>query len=440
MTAKQVLRHVLSELNKVNVPSLLLEDFNYFFNKAINQYINKRYNLYDVNQQLSDDLRVLKSSAILTPKLASDTYKELYNADESVFDEDWDGDVALLDALDGGTYEVDLPDDYLHILNCVCLFKVNQNYDCYNGGTYATFGANRLTADMSSEIENNFYMQPSYRRPYYYIHNVNIAKEGDMPTNPVRYDENGKYIGGTDYLPEKKKEEVKYYLSLSTTGLSWDADKSNSQKISITSFKIDDEEKTLVEYEITDQSSDYFSYSYDEDQNLLTIQPKYPNDATVNRTGKIIITQKESGKQVVLSLTHKGKIISYELIFGVGYFNSKNDCCDDIQGYINNPNDITNYKTVSIFYNPNSSDNKLTFKIDNLLTKFNGQNNTKLLFIDTKNIPSEYKTDFKNKFNSTHGVGSVFNKNSLEIINNIVYNKVKTFTIDNDTFTFEFSK
>jgi hypothetical protein len=36
-------------------------------NKAINQYVNKTYNTYDINQQTTDDLRVLKSTAYLTP-------------------------------------------------------------------------------------------------------------------------------------------------------------------------------------------------------------------------------------------------------------------------------------------------------------------------------------------------------------------------------------
>jgi hypothetical protein len=41
---------MLVELNKVEAPSILLEDFNYFFNKAITRYINKKYNIYDTNQ------------------------------------------------------------------------------------------------------------------------------------------------------------------------------------------------------------------------------------------------------------------------------------------------------------------------------------------------------------------------------------------------------
>lgn len=36
MTARQMLEYLLIETNKVNAPSLLLEDYNYFINKAIN--------------------------------------------------------------------------------------------------------------------------------------------------------------------------------------------------------------------------------------------------------------------------------------------------------------------------------------------------------------------------------------------------------------------
>lgn len=50
MTARELYEALLIELNKVQAPNILLEDFNYFANKAIYQYINKRYNIYDVNQ------------------------------------------------------------------------------------------------------------------------------------------------------------------------------------------------------------------------------------------------------------------------------------------------------------------------------------------------------------------------------------------------------
>lgn len=36
MTSRQCFEGLLAELSKVNAPSMLLSDFNYFFNKAIN--------------------------------------------------------------------------------------------------------------------------------------------------------------------------------------------------------------------------------------------------------------------------------------------------------------------------------------------------------------------------------------------------------------------
>jgi hypothetical protein len=44
-----MLEFILVEQNKVEAPSLLLADFNYFINKAIYQYLNKRYAFYDLS-------------------------------------------------------------------------------------------------------------------------------------------------------------------------------------------------------------------------------------------------------------------------------------------------------------------------------------------------------------------------------------------------------
>jgi hypothetical protein len=62
MTVRQLYDNILSELNKVEAPSILLEDFIYFANKGVQQYVNKVYNRYDINQQSTDDLRSLKST------------------------------------------------------------------------------------------------------------------------------------------------------------------------------------------------------------------------------------------------------------------------------------------------------------------------------------------------------------------------------------------
>lgn len=173
MTARQVWEGMLTELSKVNAPSMLLQDFNYFFNKAINQYINKRYNIYDINQQTTDDLRVLKATSILDATKATDKdpMKSIVNLG------------AGKSKLFGATYEVNLPQDYLHILNCICIYKVNKNWKCYNKGDYVQFAAKRLTADSWSVIVNDYYNRPLPERPYFYIHNVNVNE--DIPTNPA---------------------------------------------------------------------------------------------------------------------------------------------------------------------------------------------------------------------------------------------------------------
>ena len=184
MTARQLWEATLIELNKVQAPSLLLEDYNYFINKAIYQYINKRYNIYDINQQTTDDLRVLKGTA----RLAINSSNTNSNAD----------------SLYGSGYQFDLPQDYLHMLNCICEFSVEKPFKCYDAGTAVHFKATRLTADLYGEVLNNYYMRPSYKKPYYYINNINTSNElantnvgqvdgGSLPTNPI--DDNGR---GTD--------------------------------------------------------------------------------------------------------------------------------------------------------------------------------------------------------------------------------------------------
>ena len=165
MTAREVWEGMLTELSKANAPSLLLHEFNYYFNKAINQYINKRYNIYDVSQQTTDDLRVLKATAILDPKPA-DSYSVHGDGVSKLF---------------GDTYEVILPDDYLHMLNCVCIYKMAQSHRCYNKDDYVDFAAKRLTADSWSTVINDYYNRPLPERPYYYIHNIN--QQNTLPTN-----------------------------------------------------------------------------------------------------------------------------------------------------------------------------------------------------------------------------------------------------------------
>lgn len=87
-----------------------------------------------------------------------------------------------LSLANGANYEIIMPSDYLHLLNCICVYKVKKTYKCYNKGDHWRAPAKRLTADMYSQVLDNFWNKPTYKRPYYYIHNIN--KNVENPTNP----------------------------------------------------------------------------------------------------------------------------------------------------------------------------------------------------------------------------------------------------------------
>lgn len=158
MTIRQLYDNLLSELNKVEAPSILLEDFVYFANKAVQQYVNKVYNRYDINQQSTDDLRALKSTVKLT-----------INCDPNI----------VLPTEDAYWY-VYLPEDYLHLLNCIVIFEKDGEYQSKNmcNGSKEKLEvrslARRLTSDIYPNVMNNAYFKPSYKTPYYFITKINV--------------------------------------------------------------------------------------------------------------------------------------------------------------------------------------------------------------------------------------------------------------------------
>ena len=186
MTERSLYEYALIEMNKVEAPSLLLEDFNYFINKAVQQYINKVYNRYDINQQSSDDLRVLKATTQIPITRANKQIGFGKVADKDKF-----------------MYSAELPDDYMHLLNCIVEYDVKKQFKCYNAGDHVDFPARRLTADMAAGILHNVYMKPDYKRPYFYINN--IAPVGDQYASIAENDD-----GMKDYdesMTDSKKPE-----------------------------------------------------------------------------------------------------------------------------------------------------------------------------------------------------------------------------------------
>lgn len=96
--------------------------------------------MYDVNQQTTDDLRVLKATAYLTPTIID---KESNNDVKSKYIKNQ----SKIKDINGATYTIELPQDYLHLLNCICVYYVAKQKDCWDAGTYIQIPATRLTAD-----------------------------------------------------------------------------------------------------------------------------------------------------------------------------------------------------------------------------------------------------------------------------------------------------
>jgi hypothetical protein len=73
----------LTELVKEEAPTLYLEDYLYYFNKAISEYMKTRYEVFETNQQLADDMRSWKKSFQASSETPiSSIYKSIHSSED----------------------------------------------------------------------------------------------------------------------------------------------------------------------------------------------------------------------------------------------------------------------------------------------------------------------------------------------------------------------
>lgn len=180
MTVKEAFEYVLIDINKVESASLLLKDFNYLLNKGIYQKVNTDYAFFESDQQFTDSLRVLKTTAVIDVTSDNNIAEKYGNSPQHA-----------------ATYEVELPSDYLHCLNCSCVFKMNKKVGCTKAGSYYDSVARKAVSNNVQTLYKNAYFKPSYKNPYWYITHVNSSN--DLPTNPYTAGNQGSGLGiGTD--------------------------------------------------------------------------------------------------------------------------------------------------------------------------------------------------------------------------------------------------
>lgn len=188
MTVRDLYDAALIEINKLEAPSMLLEDYNYFINKAIQQYINKAYNRYEINQQATDDLGALKVSTTLT--VENDDVPSFPGEEVSYF--------------------ATLPNNYWHMLSCIVSFEKLSGSDKCGSKTDSTIStvARKMTSDIAPTIINNAYFKPSHKTPYYSISiEQDVETDLDRIIDPCDLIENSKgakinlYVGKVKYKP-----------------------------------------------------------------------------------------------------------------------------------------------------------------------------------------------------------------------------------------------
>lgn len=237
------------------------------------------------------------------------------------------------------TYYVDLPTDYLHLLNCICIYNVKKTYKCYNAGDTWRAAATRLTADAYSQVLDNFWTKPSYKRPYYYIHNINISET--IPTNPYNDGE------GTDrdkiidaYKPIKKwnnntilgiiseysddLEDGGYYLynnpALDVDDNIVSVNKSAASGNELSPYPVVEDENLIKRYF---QVSTGEIYKLNKLENGSTYYYKWFIESfDLDRSGNIIVNNSDKDMFSSINLSDLGKVSNIERASQVRYGNA----------------------------------------------------------------------------------------------------------------------
>lgn len=180
MTEKTAYENILRELKKSKAPSLHLEDYNYWMNKGVQEYINSRYNEFAKSQQLSDDLQALTTSTeiIFTVSIFPViTYVGTYTGGYTQIN---------VPVSTGKQYGSDYirfssPDNYLHFLGSHVNTKTTKITRCYPAGYEESLPSKRLVDDIGNGVINNAYLKPSHQRPYHsFKDNVSNASHPDL--------------------------------------------------------------------------------------------------------------------------------------------------------------------------------------------------------------------------------------------------------------------
>jgi len=234
VTVRQVYERVLIELRKYKSPHLHLDQFVYYINKGVQEFLNETYNIYDTSQQTSDALSSLSIPGTITLDWVTLSYTLVIP-----------GGTTTLPFISGNKFGYDfvrfgLPSNYWHLLNFMVSTQTKQHYKCFPPGYLHTNYAKRLTADQKVAISNNAFLSPDLKRPYFFAQDNILAPNG-IPDIEV-------YYGSFNALKVIKCEfdYLKKPLVLTLTVLQRDAIVDTSQSMEFPDYIVNEIIKKIV--------------------------------------------------------------------------------------------------------------------------------------------------------------------------------------------------
>lgn len=155
MTELELYKYTLLECNKNQAPTLLIDDYNYYFKKATYDVIESFIKVDEIDERTDEYLTALKKPYYITAKQLLTTY-----------------------GVDKTAYQFYLPQDFFRLKNCIAVYKYNKVFGCNKVNDTITYGAARMTAEIEPVYSWNYYIVPKWFNPYYYI-----IKPDNMPND-----------------------------------------------------------------------------------------------------------------------------------------------------------------------------------------------------------------------------------------------------------------
>lgn len=214
-SVREIYDYIQIELNKAKAPSITLEDFLYFLNKAINNYCNIKYNTFNINQQFTDDLReLIRTYTIASPKIKNGNDVIMQNNDDPLTPINPISNTDEGINIDYAVVSIGLPANYYHLLGCTIKYKrtskpiTSKKYEIYTIRTIKPYKVRRVTTDSLTMTLNNYYYRPKPNNPYFILNNETFNTGSNVVKSNIEI-----HIGKLPETHTVEKASIMYFIN-----------------------------------------------------------------------------------------------------------------------------------------------------------------------------------------------------------------------------------